>query len=228
MNKRIVFSFVVFVVFSMLISHLTFSQEHSWAGKKFGNLVFMKNLTTDSQTDFSSDSCNYLETSRGTIPDLWVRAFLKNNLQHYIDYMKSKHDKITTMSMLLAFTINPVIYADGKEVISQYGNMYDAMKGEEKFNIENFSDYSSNTVLFKFSELESFINHFSFKSKNLAKNQTCLFKISCTLKFLCIYVNPLEKTKAEYYKDDKGWDIVAIKSEEVNASDYDFFKLMIK
>lgn len=226
-NKFFIF-FILIFIFSFFYSQVCISQEHPLAGKKFGSLIFMKSLTTDAQTDYSADTCNFMTTTRNVMPDIWVRAFLKNNLQYYIDYMKNKHEKITYMNLLLAYTIVPVYYKDGKEVISQYGNKYSDIKGEETFNIDKFSDYSVNTVLFKYSDIESFVKSFGFTSETMPKNQTCLYKISCTLKFQCVYVSILEKTKTDFYKDDKGWDIMAIKSEEINAGKYDYFKLLIK
>lgn len=228
MKREVIFSFVLFFILSLFYSNLCISQEHPLVNKKFGNIIFMKNTTTDIQSDYSNDTCYYLETTKNLIPEIWVRAFLKNNLQHYIDAMKKKHDKITYLNLLLAYTIIPIYYKDGKEVISQYGNKYSELKGEETYNLEKFTDLNVNTVQFKFSDIESFARQFSFTSETMPKNQTCLYKISCTLKFQCIYVSILDQTLTDFYKDEKGWEIMAIKSEEMNAGKYDYFKLLIK
>ena len=228
MRKQVILSLVLLFTLSLFYSQLCFSQAHPLAGNKYGSLIFMKNLTTDDQADYSNDTCNFLETTRGILPDIWVRAFLKNNLQYYIDYMKNKHEKITYMKVLFAYTIRYQYFENGKEVFSEYGDKYDKYDGAESINIDKFPDYNANTLLFKLSEFENFANNFKFKSENLPKKQICIFKISCSMKFVCAYVNVLEKTKTDVYKDDKGWEYIAIKSEEIDARKYDYFKLLVK
>lgn len=218
-------SFLLF--FAFFISQISFGQEHPLVNKKYGNIIFMKNATTDNQADYSNDTCYYLVTTKGAIPEIWVRAFLKNNLQHYIDDMKKKHEKISYMNLLFAYTVIPFYYADGKEIQSSSGSKF-AHSGEEKINIDKISDYSVNTVAFKFSEFEKFISAFEFRTKNLQSSQTLVLKVSCTLKFQCVYVNVLEKTKSEFYKDDKGSDILARMSDDYNDSNYPYFKLVVK
>lgn len=222
------FYFLPALLLIFALSVAGYSQEHPLSGKKYGSLIFMKNSTTDNQDNYFGDSANFMETSKDRIPDIWVRAFLKDNIQHYIDYMKKNHEKINYMNFLFAYTISPVLYVDGKEYVSQQGNRVGERKGEEKINVDNFSDYSVNTVQFKFSDFESFVKAFNFEGKSLQANQMKIFKISCTLKFQCTFVNALEKTKTEFYKDSKGSDILAIKSEETDISKYDFFKLLFK
>ncbi|MBI5403890.1 MAG: hypothetical protein HY959_10860 [Ignavibacteriae bacterium] len=225
-NKFFIFFFLIFL-FSFFYSQVCISQEHPLVNKKFGNIIFMKNATTDIQSDYSNDTCYFLETTKSVIPEIWVRAFLKNNLQHFIDDMKKKHEKITYLNLLFGYTVTPYYYLNGKERQDCSGSQF-AHNGEEKINIDKLTDYSVNTVAFKFSDFEHFIKAFEFRSKNLQSGQILVFKISCTLKFQCVYVNVLEKTKTEFYKDDKGFDILARMSDDFNESNYPFFKVVVK
>jgi hypothetical protein len=218
---------VLFFLFTFLYSQVSMSQEHPLVNKKFGNIIFMKNATTDIQTDYSNDTCYVLETKAGVIPEIWIRVFLKNNLQYYIDAMKKIHDKITYMNLIFGYTVIPYYYLNGKEIEMASGNQH-AHNCEEKINIEKLSDYSVNTVAFKFSEFEKFISAFNFRAGNLSKNQTLVLKISSTLKFQCIYVNVLEKSKADFYKDENGSDILARMCDFVDDSNYPYFKLVVK
>jgi hypothetical protein len=218
---------VLLFLFAFLLPQISYSQEHPLVNKKYGNIIFMKNATTDTQTDYCNDTCYVLETKAGVLPDIWIRAFLKNNLQHYIDAMKRIHDKITYMNLLFGYTVIPYYYADGKEIQIASGNQH-AHNCEEKINIDKLSDYNVNTVMFKFSDFEKFINAFNFRSKNLSKNQTLVLKVSCTLKFQCVFVNILEKTKTDFYINENGSDILARMSDDFNESNYPFFKLVVK
>lgn len=217
--------FLLFFVF--IFSQISFAQEHPLVNKKFGNIIFMKNATTDTQSDYSNDTCYFIETTKSVIPEIWVRAFLKNNLQHFIDDMKKKHEKITYLNLLFGYTITPYYYLDGKVRSDCSGNQF-SKSGDEKINIDKLTDYSVNTVAFKFSDFDKFVSEFEFRSKNLQKGQILVFKISCTLKFQCVYVNILEKTKTEFYKDDKGFDILARMSDDYNESSYPYFKVVVK
>jgi hypothetical protein len=209
------------------LPQISYSQEHPLVNKKYGNIIFMKNLTTDGQTDFSNDTCYYLETTKSVIPEIWVRAFLKNNLQYYIDAMKKVHDKITYLNLLFGYTVIPYYYTEGKEIQISSGNKF-AHNCEEKINVDKISDYNVNSIAFKFSDFEKFISAFNFRSKNLQSNQTLVLKVSCTLKLQCVFVNILEKTKTEFYKDENGSDILARMSDDFNESNYPFFKLVVK
>jgi hypothetical protein len=218
---------ILLFLFAFLFPQISYSQEHPLVNKKYGNIIFMKNATADNQPDYSNDTCYAMETTKITIPDIWVRAFLKNNLQYYIDAMKKNYEKITYLNLLIGYTVIPYYYAEGKEMKNSSGNKF-AHNGEEKINIDKISDYSVNSIAFKFSEFEKFINDFNFRSKNLQSNQTLVLKISCTLKFQCGFVNILGKTKSEFYKDDTGSDILARMSDDFNESNYPYFKLLVK
>jgi hypothetical protein len=227
MKKNFYLSLVLLFVLALAYSQISIAQEHPLVNKKFGNIIFMKNATTDAQSDYSNDTCYVLETKAGVIPDIWIRAFLKNNLQYYIDAMKKIHDKITYMNLIFGYTVIPYYYADGKEIQNASGNQH-AHNCEEKINIDKLSDYSVNTVAFKFSEFEKFISAFNFRATNLSKNQTLVLKVSCTLKFQCVYVNVLEKTKTEFFKDENGSDILARMCDFADDKNYPYFKLVVK
>jgi hypothetical protein len=228
-KKTTTYAFLITTMFFIFVlSSSVYSQGHPLSGKKYGSLVFMKNSTTDKQANYNGDTVNYMETTRGKLPEIWVRAFLKNNIQHYVDYMKKKHANIQNMNFHFSYTVESRYYLNGE---FQGGNTTSSKSYWELINVEKFTDLSVNTFQFKFSDLEKFVNFFDFKSKVMTlPTQMNVFRISCTLKFLCNYIDILEKTKVEMYADanNNGNQILAIKSEELDILNYKFFNLIIK
>ncbi len=195
MRKQIIFSLFLFFALSLFYSQVCISQEHPLAGKKNGIIYFMKNLTTDDITDITNDTCTFYILDEN-IPDIWARAFLKNNLQYYDDYLKKKHEKILNMRLNITFEYKgDYISPDGKIRDNRSFNS----KHNEYIEADKIADMNVNTIMFKLNDFEKFNSKIKSCIEGKGKNETLKLKFSMRLHYECVYVNILEKTKVDDY-----------------------------
>lgn len=171
----------------------------------------MKNLTTDDQTDFTNDTCSFYIVTEN-IPDIWARAFLKDNLQFYYDYMKKIHEKYLNMQLSINYKFIPLYFSSKGFVNENKSGENTAHKYEEIIETEKITDLSVNTFMFKLNDLQYFDKQIKAYLKSKGKNESLTLSIQVQLKFQCKYVNILEKTKIDDYKNSKGYDAIAVAS----------------
>jgi hypothetical protein len=217
MKKFFSFSVKLFIIlfffFSLFYSKIANAQRHPLAGEKEYRLYFMKNLTTDDQTDYSNDTCSVFETTLNNLPDIWVRAFFDKNLQDYIDYFKKKHSKILRINTVLNYHIDKLLYKNGKITGSHDGHAKYEQRNEW-VKSENIDNNYVNTIMFKLNDFENFVKNVNFECSK-EKGVTTMLIIAMHLQIGCTYVDILEREKVDFIQqfccgtgcDNKLWGV---------------------
>lgn len=217
---------LIVLFLSLAYSQISFGQGHILSGIAPGNLYFMKNLTTDDKEDFSLDTCSVFYTTKEVLPEIWVRAFLENSLQGYIDKMKEKHPKISEFRLHWELRYVLAKYKDGK-FISSTNN--DKIK-TEVVKLESLEGNNVNTVMYKLNDSEALAKVFNLHTKNFKPEPgfELHFQIGVYLKIECVYLNVLEKGKSEFCANKKNSSDIAGVSPQGYKEKEHFLSIIIK
>lgn len=224
-NLKSLLLIILFV--SLVCPQISFAQGHPLAGNKSGGLYFLKNLTTDDQVDFAADTCSVYQTSKEVIPEIWVRVFLNNTLQSYIDEMKAKHKNVLKMKIFWNFHFIAFLYKDGKLIA---GDKNAVGKFSDEIIIKSLEGNDFNTVMLKLNDSEGFVKGFNFYAKSFTpeKGLEKRLQIGVGFRVQCVYVNVLEKTKTEYCLSPEGFEALAGVTEQDTQEPPRYLKIIIK